>query len=181
MKKPAVIVGLIAAILASLGIFLTIHGHPDSKLHLQDACFCLESNDMEDAIAIVKDILLEGIPRYAQLSEGYPAVEVFDKDLFPIYVDTMYEQRTSYHLAIGEDRTVIELFYRNENEAETRFWPGFTIYVLSNCRWENIDRTYGQRVIVFIHDLELDHIVEFALKDKIERQACYVTYETWWS
>ncbi|MEM3460105.1 MAG: hypothetical protein QXO24_02680 [Candidatus Micrarchaeaceae archaeon] len=170
MNKSCVIVALILAIPISLGACLAVHDRPDSKLHLQDTGFlCLESNDMEKAIGIVKDILLEGIPRHAQLSEGCPAVEVFDKDLWPIYENTMDEKRTSYRLALDEDGGVIELFYRRENETEARFWPGFTIYVLSGCQREGIDTTYSQRVVVFIRDSDPHRIVEQVLRDEIEQ------------
>jgi hypothetical protein len=170
MKKSSVIVALLLAIPISVGTCLAVHDGPGSKLHLQDTGFlCLESNDVETAMGIVKDILLQGIPQHTQLSEGYPATEVFDKDLWPIYESAMDEKRTSYRLRLREDEGVIDLFYRRENETEARFWTGFTIYVLSSCQRDSINPTYSQRVVVFIRDSDLTRIVEQSLRDEIEQ------------
>jgi hypothetical protein len=53
----------VIAVLFSLATLLVLSEQPDSKLHLRHPdIICLESNNMEDAIGIVKDILLAGIP-----------------------------------------------------------------------------------------------------------------------
>lgn len=169
-KKSGVTGAPISAILIGLGVFLSACERPGSKFHsLDTGIVCLESSDMEKAIGIVRDTLLKRIPEYVQLREGYPAVEVFDKDLWPVSVDTADERRSSYRFTLDEDGSVIELFYRRESEAEARFWPGFTIYVLSDCRRERIDPTHGRRVVVFTSGSDSYRVVEHILRTEIGR------------
>lgn len=154
----------IAALIISLGVLFLIHNRPDSQLHLMDANgFCFESTGLEEAISSIKDILMSGLLQIEKFSEGYPFIERFDYDLYPVSAVNLAEQHTSYRITLDESDSVIELFYRDENDLDERFWPGYTIFVTSNCPGGVNDSLYYQRVHVFIKDVDVHPIVEKVL------------------
>lgn len=154
----------IAALIVGPGVLFLIYNRPDSQLHLMDADgFCFESTTLEEVISSIKDILMSGLLQIEKFSEGYPFIERFDYDLYPVSVVNLAEQHTSYHITLDERGSVIEFFYRNENDLDARFWLGYTIFVMSNCPGGVNDSIYYQRVYVFIKHVDVHPIVKKSL------------------
>jgi hypothetical protein len=154
----------LAILMVGLSVpFLILH-RPDSQLHLMDAKgFCFESTGLEDAIISIKDILMSGLLQVEKFSEGYPIIQWFGNDLYPVSAVNLAEQHTSYRITLDKSGSVIELFYRDEDELDARFWPGYTIFVTSDCPGSVNDSIYYQRVHVFIQDIDVHTIVEKVL------------------
>ncbi|WKZ38351.1 MAG: hypothetical protein QY332_10460 [Anaerolineales bacterium] len=138
----------------------------NEKLYSQDGfTFCLENRDPEQAIAILKDILVRGLPRYMELPEDYPLVEVLNIEPYPVSTSAMDAYRTSYRLVVDAETHPIEFFYRTENEHDSRFWPGFKIYLAAHCRWRNSDAQFPPLIVVFVREASLQQIVHQVLLD----------------
>lgn len=143
-----------------------LHKPDNEKLSPQDGfTFCLENRDPEQAIAILKDVLVRGLPQYMELPEGLPLVEVLNIEPCPVSTSAADAYRTSYRLVVDAETHPIELFYRTETEHDSRFWPGFTIYLAAYCQWRNPDTQSPPLIVVFAKDIGLQQIVHQVLLD----------------
>ncbi len=123
-----------------------------------------ESNDLESAVRLIKDALLATIPPHFTLDKGYPKLETHDRDLWPIYAANVDEPRTSYRLILNKQGDKVEIFYRKENETETRWWS-FTAYIVSPGT--KVHAGYTQRIEVHVvtEERSLYEAVRNALQD----------------
>lgn len=151
MKKPYFRVILIVAVLVGFSVYFIFH-----KIHqgresrwTKNYVLRLKNDNIEDAIRLIKEAVLTKLSQSVNLPEGYPKVENFNRDLWPIYADRVEESRISYRFLLNKGGDKIEIFYRKENEAEARGWS-YTIYVLPIWPRKKLDPTYTQRIEIFI-------------------------------